>query len=549
MSLIGSSNEEKIWNYFSSKGLNDYGCAGLIGNIFAESGLNPKNLQSNGNKKLDMTDDEYTIAVDNGIYTNFVKDSFGYGLVQHTFHTRKKALYEYAKSVNKSIGDLEMQLDFIYKELSESYKSVFCVLQTATSVLQASNAVLFKYEKPADQSETVQNKRAGYGQKYYDKYAKKNTTQNSAQEEKQMGINVNSLLAIFEKMYREHWPYIWGAAREGCVDCSGAFVYAYKQFGKSIYHGSNRIARKYVGSLQPISKAQPGWAAFKWKKDGAPSEYTDGKGNYYHIGLIDNTGKYVLNAKSERDGFSRDAIGSWHYVAPLNAVDYNEIIVDGNNNINMPMLYKATVITQSGSLNLRNAPNGERIGNIPRNSIIDVLNDSDVNWWQVRYIDKIGYASTEYLEKNTSNELNDYTDTNFNVGDKVKLVDGATYTSGKSVSSWVFDKTLYIRQLNKNSAVVSTLKTGAITGAVALKYLIKVESNSSSASFAPYNVKVNVDNLNIRKGAGKNYGTNGKIKDRGTYTIIDEADGIGSSKWLCLENGQGWIASEYVTKI
>ncbi len=35
------------------------------------------------------------------------------------------------------------------------------------------DAVLLWYEKPADQSETVQAKRAGYGQGYYDKYAGK----------------------------------------------------------------------------------------------------------------------------------------------------------------------------------------------------------------------------------------------------------------------------------------------------------------------------------------------------------------------------------------
>ncbi|MBO4932935.1 MAG: hypothetical protein J6I42_12210, partial [Clostridia bacterium] len=36
--------------------------------------------------------------------------------------------------------------------------------------------VLLKYERPADQSESVQIKRAGYGQKYYDKYGKATPT-------------------------------------------------------------------------------------------------------------------------------------------------------------------------------------------------------------------------------------------------------------------------------------------------------------------------------------------------------------------------------------
>ena len=178
MSLKGSNNAEKIWNFFKDKGFNDYGCAGMLANINAESALNPMNLQNNGNKKLGMTDEEFTAAVDSGAYTKdtFIHDGYGYGLCQHTYHTRKKALYEYVKGCGKSIGDLETQLLFIYKELTESYKSLVTTLKTATSVLEASNAVLLKYERPADQSEAVQVKRASYGQAYYDKYATKTST-------------------------------------------------------------------------------------------------------------------------------------------------------------------------------------------------------------------------------------------------------------------------------------------------------------------------------------------------------------------------------------
>ena len=56
----------------------------------------------------------------------FGTDSAGYGLAQWTYHTRKKALLAFAQSKKKSVGDLGMQLEFLYKELSESYKGVFC---------------------------------------------------------------------------------------------------------------------------------------------------------------------------------------------------------------------------------------------------------------------------------------------------------------------------------------------------------------------------------------------------------------------------------------
>lgn len=171
MALTGANNEERIWNYLKAKGLNDYGVAGCMGNLFAESALKPNNLQNTYEKKLGYTDDEYVAAVDSGKYTNFVRDSAGFGLAQWTYWSRKQNLLNFAKSKNKSIGDLEMQLDFLWKELSESYKSVLTTLKTATSVLAASNDMLLKFERPANQGESVQKKRAEYGQKYYDKYA------------------------------------------------------------------------------------------------------------------------------------------------------------------------------------------------------------------------------------------------------------------------------------------------------------------------------------------------------------------------------------------
>lgn len=166
-----TDNEKAIWDYLYGKIGNAYGVAGLMGNLYAESALIPNNLQNTYEKKLSLSDIQYTAKVDDGSYTNFVKDSAGYGLAQWTYWSRKQALQEYAKASGKSIGDLDMQLAFIWKELSEGYKALLKTLQTATSVTDASTAVLTQYERPADQGASSQAKRAGYGQTYYDKYA------------------------------------------------------------------------------------------------------------------------------------------------------------------------------------------------------------------------------------------------------------------------------------------------------------------------------------------------------------------------------------------
>lgn len=166
-------NDQIIWEFLKKNDLNDYGAAGLMGNLFAESGLNPMNLQNTFEKSLGHTDKSYTQAVDNGSYTNFVSDSAGYGLAQWTYHTRKQKLLQFAQTKKKSIGDLKMQLEFLLQELKDSYKDVFDTLKAATSVKQASNAVLLNFEKPANQSEEVQNKRVEYSDKYYHKFASK----------------------------------------------------------------------------------------------------------------------------------------------------------------------------------------------------------------------------------------------------------------------------------------------------------------------------------------------------------------------------------------
>ena len=65
-------------------------------------------------------------------------------------------------------------------------------------------------------------------------------------------------------------------------------------------------------------------------------------------------------------------------------------------------------------------------------------------------------------------------------------------------------------------------------------------SGGGSASGTAYKTgtyKVNVSELNIRKGPGTNYGTNGSIKDKGVYTITE----IQNGSWGKLKSGAGWI--------
>lgn len=178
-------NANTIWDFLKSKGFNDYAASGIIANFDRESGLNPKNLQDSCQERIGADDETYTAFVDSGIYTKeqFSNDGAGYGLMQLTWHTRKRAMYEFAKSRGSSIGSLDMQLNFFYKELSESFPSLHAKLKNITSVRDAAIAVMLNYEAPADQSVAAQNNRANVAQIYYSRY----TSGNAKEANKIMG--------------------------------------------------------------------------------------------------------------------------------------------------------------------------------------------------------------------------------------------------------------------------------------------------------------------------------------------------------------------------
>jgi len=159
-----------FWDFFRTLGMPEYGVAGLIGNISMESAIRPNNLQNSFEKSLGMDDKQYTAAVDNGTYKNFVHDGAGYGLAQWTYYTRKQGLLNLAKQCKMSICDINLQLTYLTQELQTKYAGVWKGLFAAKSVAEASNIVLLQFEKPADQSAQNQARRAQCCQGYYDRF-------------------------------------------------------------------------------------------------------------------------------------------------------------------------------------------------------------------------------------------------------------------------------------------------------------------------------------------------------------------------------------------
>lgn len=165
-----SDSPDDLYWFLMEKIGNIYGVCGLLANLNAESNLVAACLEIAARNKLGYTSKAYTDAVDSGKYLRFATDYAGYGLAQWTDATRKTALLAYAKKKNASIGNRKMQAEFLVDELAGRFGSVLNILKTATSVRQASNAVLMRFECPADQGQAVQDRRAGFGETYYQKF-------------------------------------------------------------------------------------------------------------------------------------------------------------------------------------------------------------------------------------------------------------------------------------------------------------------------------------------------------------------------------------------
>ena len=62
----------------------------------------------------------------------------------------------------------------------------------------------------------------------------------------------------------------------------------------------------------------------------------------------------------------------------------------------------------------------------------------------------------------------------------------------------------------------------------------------------PYAVRVSISDLNIRKGPGTNYAKTGQHTGKGVFTIVEEADGEGATRWGLLKayagKRNGWIS-------
>lgn len=134
-----------IINRLINAGMTVNGALGMWGNIMAESG-GKSNIVQRGMTQYD--DETYTRYVDEG-RLEFCHDCAGYGLIQLTFWSRKKGLLDRAKARGVSVGDENLQVDYLIEEIKTYSKTWKAVTNPATSIYDATAIICTDFERPA----------------------------------------------------------------------------------------------------------------------------------------------------------------------------------------------------------------------------------------------------------------------------------------------------------------------------------------------------------------------------------------------------------------
>lgn len=214
-------------------------------------------------------------------------------------------------------------------------------------------------------------------------------------------MTTTQLIAEFEVMLKEHWPYEWGAAKKGVVDCSGAFVYAMAKHGLPIYHGSNTIWRQYLTAKGKIGEIEliPGMAVFKWRRDGEPAKYVnDGQDDFYHVGLYAGDGR-VLEARGTKAGFMESKVtDGWSHAGRIKGIDYGQ---QGGQEGGKQIMQTGNIVIDIGTVNMRQKPDsGAKLAlknpRIPEGSTVEILGE-EKGYTNVRYNGEAGWVASQYI--------------------------------------------------------------------------------------------------------------------------------------------------------
>ena len=166
------SNKEQVADYIQAEcekvGFTLEAIAALFGQIEKESHFIVNNVQDD----MGWSDEDYTHAVDSGVYTDFATDEIGYGLYQLTEQSRKASYLDFTRLRKASIGNLENMVAFMLWELNKKFPGIWAKLKTSHDLNDLTKTLLYQWENPQEKVQNLTD-RLKYANEWYQKLKQK----------------------------------------------------------------------------------------------------------------------------------------------------------------------------------------------------------------------------------------------------------------------------------------------------------------------------------------------------------------------------------------
>lgn len=188
---------------------------------------------------------------------------------------------------------------------------------------------------------------------------------------------------------------------------------ARKWLGKRVYDCATfaRNAMKQVG-ISLVSGASSQWKKTDWAEKGTINNLPIDKvclvyrqspsaNPMQHVGVYCGNNIFI-DARGTSSGVVKNQLGSYpwtHYAIPKGLYNEDQEVI--------PVLYQATVVAQSGNtVRMRQSPSTSSsiLANVPVGTLVDVIEETNNDWYKIVYNNKTGYMMTDFLENAGSSE-------------------------------------------------------------------------------------------------------------------------------------------------
>lgn len=421
-------------------------------------------------------------------------------------------------------------------------------MKKAKTVKEASNIVLTKFEAPADQSAAVKDKRASYGQNYFDQFAGEKAAAVIETPKEENADILKFIDSAFHKYLTSSTHYISNSGGDENGKISGG--QAGDQTGnewrlRTWYNRPWSCVLRYPDEKVAMKIAELGIKAALNDKIGYDQGQRDTYWNQLQAVGYDPS-KITKACEADCSAGVIANVKAVGFLFNINALKYVKATYTGNmrdsfKNAGFTVLTESKYLIDDKYL---------KPGDI-------LLNDNHHTATNITYGVLYNNTSNTISEQITTptNTVTVHSENYLNInmsGNAVKTMQTMLIACGYSCGKWGADGDFgnaTLSALRKfqtdNGLLIDGIYGPASKAKLEALYQEKTAAQKAAdKAFNPYLVKIVADALNVRKEPSSKSKKTDVIEDRGVYTIVAEKDG-----WGKLKSGAGWISLKYTKKV